>query len=397
MILPLSVQLDRDGRQEHPWLVYGLLALMIGAYAAVSQRGNQAQVLDIWYRFGASRFQFHWWAPLTCTLLHGGIMHLGGNAYYLWIHGGALERLLGWWRVLLIYVVGAFASVLVQLATLSPLHVDEPLIGASGAISAVLGAFLVLLPKARMQCLFFSILSFRPILITIVAWVVLGLWFVGQLGYTLQLFGEVAGIAFWAHAAGFAVGAALGAWLGYADQRAAEQARQAHLAPYRTAWQALSAGDAATARAALAEVEASDAYLPEGGLALLRGALAAQHADDPTGAREWLARAFRQARDYRDDVKALTAYLQWLQVAPASAVPVEVHRAAGTLAISARQPALALFAFRWALFLGTQDRLEQIVRAVQGILLHHLHQPETAAELQAMLPEVAAADEDHAE
>jgi hypothetical protein len=96
------------------------------------------------------------------------------------------------------------------LATVPAFYSDIPAIGASGAISAVLGAFFVIFPKAEVKALVFSILFFRPLPVRAPAFIILGLWFIIQIAYGLQITGDFAEIAFWAHIAGFAVGATLG-------------------------------------------------------------------------------------------------------------------------------------------------------------------------------------------
>ena len=132
--------------------------------------------------------------------------------YFLWLYGRSVERHLGSVGFALAYILGAFASVGLHLLTVSPLLADEPAIGASGAISTVLGFFFVAWPGARLRCLFFWVFSFRPIMVQAPAAVVLGLWFLGQLAYSLQLAGDIGPVAFWAHVGGFAVGALL-AWV----------------------------------------------------------------------------------------------------------------------------------------------------------------------------------------
>ena len=74
----------------------------------------------------SDNFNFKWWSPLSCILLHGGWMHLVGNAWFFWVYGAALERMLGTLRFVTIYFIGAFISVYVHLITLSPLAQDEP-------------------------------------------------------------------------------------------------------------------------------------------------------------------------------------------------------------------------------------------------------------------------------
>jgi membrane associated rhomboid family serine protease len=148
--------------------------------------------------------------PLFATMfIHGGWLHLGGNMLYLWIFGDNVEDKLGHGRYLVFYLVcGLIASVLNIL--IDP-HSTLPIVGASGAISGVLGAYLLMFPRARVLTLipffFFVPLAELPALI------VLGFWFVMQffnglisLGYET---GGMGGVAWWSHIGGFAAGLAL--------------------------------------------------------------------------------------------------------------------------------------------------------------------------------------------
>jgi len=213
MFLPFRVESDQDCEYQQPWpvavwiLLLSLLAVHLYVYVGLEAEADR---YDVFYRFGVVRYRLYWWSLITHAFLHGGWMHLLANAYCLWIYGSHLERMLGTARFLVLYLVGAVISILVHLLTISPFFVDVPTIGASGAISAVMGAFFVIMPMARLDCLFFSIISFRPLVVRLPACVILGMWFLGQLLYSLQLVVGVEGIAFWAHVAGFATGAAAG-------------------------------------------------------------------------------------------------------------------------------------------------------------------------------------------
>jgi membrane associated rhomboid family serine protease len=150
--------------------------------------------------------------PATLTLvtsmfLHGGLLHLGGNMLYLWIFGNNIEDLCGHRRYALFYVlcglVAAFAQALPDPAS------EVPMIGASGAISGVLGAYLIQFPHARVQVLVpIGILFFT----TVPAGVLLGIWFLFQLLSGAMTPTEGGGVAFWAHVGGFVAGLALIRW-----------------------------------------------------------------------------------------------------------------------------------------------------------------------------------------
>jgi membrane associated rhomboid family serine protease len=145
---------------------------------------------------------------VTSQFLHGGWLHLIGNMLYLWIFGNNIEDRLGRGFFLLFYLGGGVIAGLTQVAVDPDSTV--PLIGASGAIAATLGAYLVLFPGARITTLVF--LGFFYQLINVPAIVVLGFWFVLQLLDGIGSLGMEtgAGIAFFAHIGGFVAGVALG-------------------------------------------------------------------------------------------------------------------------------------------------------------------------------------------
>ena len=147
---------------------------------------------------------------VTSQFLHGGWLHLIGNMLYLWIFGNNIEDRLGRIVFLLFYLAGGVIAALAQVAVDPDSTV--PLIGASGAIAATLGAYLVLFPGARITTLVF--LGFFYQLINVPAVVVLGFWFFLQLLDGIGSLGMEtgAGIAFFAHIGGFVAGAAVG-WL----------------------------------------------------------------------------------------------------------------------------------------------------------------------------------------
>jgi len=149
----------------------------------------------------------------TSLFLHGGLVHLFGNMIYLWIFGPAVEDALGHWRYFVFYVVcGAVGSL--THTVLFPRSI-VPSIGASGSIAGLLGAFLVLRPKARIVTLFPLVVYWA--MAEIRALVFLPMWFAmqffnGALALAAaQRTQEVVGIAWWAHVGGFLFGMVVGA------------------------------------------------------------------------------------------------------------------------------------------------------------------------------------------
>jgi membrane associated rhomboid family serine protease len=139
---------------------------------------------------------------ITSMFLHGGIMHLGGNMLYLWIFGNNIEEAMGHARYLVFYVVcGILAS---AAHVLSNLGSTIPSLGASGAISGVLGAYLLLYPRAQVLTLIPLGLFTRVMYIP--AGFALGIWFVMQLLSSSMSGTEGGGVAWWAHIGGFVAG-----------------------------------------------------------------------------------------------------------------------------------------------------------------------------------------------
>jgi membrane associated rhomboid family serine protease len=142
----------------------------------------------------------------TAMFLHGGLFHLGGNMLYLWIFGDNVEDQLGHVKFLVFYILcGLGASLLYVLTTPDS---QVPMIGASGAIAGVLGAYVIRFPRARILTLIFFGFFIR--IVAIPAFFVLGFWFVLQLLFALPSIGSTSGgVAFFAHVGGFLAGIVL--------------------------------------------------------------------------------------------------------------------------------------------------------------------------------------------
>jgi membrane associated rhomboid family serine protease len=152
-----------------------------------------------------------WHGLVTSMFLHGGWMHLAGNMLFLWIFGDNMEDSFGHLGFLGFYLAAGLAAAGLQIAA-DP-GSDVPMVGASGAIAGVLGGYLLMYPRARVDVMVIFVIFFR--ILTIPAWIMLGLWFgfqiVGGFGS-----GSEGGVAYWAHAGGFIAGIVLAvpAWLG---------------------------------------------------------------------------------------------------------------------------------------------------------------------------------------
>ncbi len=146
-----------------------------------------------------------WASVVTAMFMHGGLLHLFGNMLYLWIFGNNVEAAMGHGRFLLFYLLCGVAAALLQ--SLNDTLSQIPMIGASGAIAGVLGAYLLLHPTARVRVLVVFVLFIR--VVPVPASLVLGLWFAMQLVSGIMAPPGAAGVAFWAHVGGFLAGLAL--------------------------------------------------------------------------------------------------------------------------------------------------------------------------------------------
>jgi membrane associated rhomboid family serine protease len=150
-----------------------------------------------------------WLTLLTSMFMHGGLLHIGGNMLFLWIFGNNVEDSMGRPRFVAFYLLGGLAATFAQV--LFDPDAQVPTVGASGAVAAVLGGYILLYPRARVVTLIFII--FFITVLELPAYVVLGLWFLIQLLYgTTELTQPVAGgggVAYFAHIGGFLFGLAL--------------------------------------------------------------------------------------------------------------------------------------------------------------------------------------------
>ncbi len=139
----------------------------------------------------------------TSMFLHGGWMHLIGNMWFLWVFGNNIEEAMGGLRYLGFYLICGIVASLSQI--LSNIHSVIPSVGASGAIGGVMGAYILLYPRARVWTAVFLLFFFR--LLYIPAGVILGYWFLIQLlSGSMAGMQDAGGVAFWAHIGGFVSG-----------------------------------------------------------------------------------------------------------------------------------------------------------------------------------------------
>ena len=188
-----------------PGVTVSLITVNVAVYVfqlMLTERGQDAFIIA----FGLVPAYFSFINVVTAMFVHGGFMHLAGNMLFLWIFGDNVEDRLGHGRFILFYLLCGFVAAFAQTA----LNPDSlvPMVGASGAIAGVMGAYLVLYPHSRVLMLF----PFPVFLFELPAVVFLAIWFVVQFlnGINqLPVFEKNAisgGVAFWAHVMGFVAG-----------------------------------------------------------------------------------------------------------------------------------------------------------------------------------------------
>ncbi|MDO9640124.1 MAG: rhomboid family intramembrane serine protease [Pseudotabrizicola sp.] len=198
---------DHNPSGRWPFVTYALIAANVAVFALFNLSLGERDLTYFFYDWGfVSRFVteglgLH--GIVTHMFLHGGWMHLLGNMLFLFIFGDNLEDEMGHVGFALFYLLSGLAAVALQYGS-DPVS-DIPMVGASGAIAGVMGGYLLLFPKARVDVLIIIVIFFR--IFPIPAWLVLGIWFGLQLfnGAMTPLAGG--GVAYWAHVGGFVAGA----------------------------------------------------------------------------------------------------------------------------------------------------------------------------------------------
>ena len=206
---------DDNPITRRPLVTYGLIGLCIGAffwelgqsedYVAYAYGMVPAELFGLPARVPIRNVVAPWATILTSMFLHSGWLHIGGNMLFLWIFGNNVEDVLGRFRYLFLYLFSGGAAALAQ--AFSNYSSSAPMIGASGAIAGVLGAYLILYPKANVHCFVWIVIFFR--ILNVPAWLMLTFWFALQVISGLASGEAGDGVAVWAHAGGFVTGVVL--------------------------------------------------------------------------------------------------------------------------------------------------------------------------------------------
>jgi len=198
---------DHNPSLRFPYITYGLILINIFIFVSYWPiLGDPSKINPLFQNWALVPASINegkaYLGLLTSIFFHGSFMHLLGNMLFLHIYGDNLEDKMGHFWFLIFYLfAGVFAN-FAQFAADPTSNV--PVIGASGAVAAVMGGYLLLFPKARIDILFIFVIIFK--IIPIRAWVVLGIWFVLQLYNGLAVPASVSGVAYWAHIGGFIFG-----------------------------------------------------------------------------------------------------------------------------------------------------------------------------------------------
>ncbi|GGE30440.1 rhomboid family intramembrane serine protease [Primorskyibacter flagellatus] len=196
---------DHNPSGRRPYVTWLLIVVNVAVF--ISYAGMDPRALDAFfdnYALFPARVTSGegFGGILTSMFLHGGFMHIAGNMLFLWIFGDNMEDKLGHLGFLGFYLASGVAAAVAQI--LADPSSGVPMVGASGAIAGVMGGYLLLFPKARVDILFIFIVFFK--VFPVPAWVMLGIWFGLQFfsGLTADL--TAGGVAYWAHAGGFIAG-----------------------------------------------------------------------------------------------------------------------------------------------------------------------------------------------
>ena len=198
---------DHNPSERTPYVLYALIAVNVLVFLVqLPHMSSERALMVFWadralYPVAVTKYG-DYTGIFTSMFLHAGWLHIGGNMLFLWIFGDNIEDQFGHVGFLVFYLVCGVIAALAQIAANPGSTV--PTVGASGAIGGVLGGYLLLFPRAKVDVLLIIIIFFR--IFTLPAWIILGLWFVLQVFAGLGSPTTGGGVAHWAHIGGFIAG-----------------------------------------------------------------------------------------------------------------------------------------------------------------------------------------------
>ena len=178
-MFPYRVDIEK---KSIPFVTISFIALNVLAFLLVLRTSDPAAVFQ---QYGWVPSRFEPITSLTSLFLHGGWWHLVGNMWFLWLFGSNLEEDFGGLLYPVFYLAGGVLGDVVHAVSVEGAAADIPCVGASGAISAILGAYVVIFPTSRVRCVFFFF--FRLVFVNVSAFLFVGLWFLmhNSVGYGL--------------------------------------------------------------------------------------------------------------------------------------------------------------------------------------------------------------------
>lgn len=196
---------DHNPSERTPYVTHGLILLNLAMFLlTMPWAGGQVELWDRLALYPVAIMHGQWlWGLVTHMFLHAGIIHIAGNMLFLWVFGDNLEDQMGHAGFLVFYLACGLAAAAGQIAA-DPMS-GIPMVGASGAIAGVMGGYLLMFPRARVDVIAIIIVVIRRF--TIPAWVLLLAWFGLQLLSSAIMADD--GVAYVAHAAGFVAGIVL--------------------------------------------------------------------------------------------------------------------------------------------------------------------------------------------
>lgn len=223
---------DHNPSQHIPHVTYGLIILNVVIFLLTAPWAGGME--ELWARLALYPLAIshgEWlWGLVTHMFLHAGIMHIAGNMLFLWVFGDNLEDQMGPWGFLAFYLACGLLAALAEIAADPGSTI--PMVGASGAIAGVMGGYLLMFPRARVDVIAIIIIIIKRF--TIPAWVLLLAWFAIQLFSTAAMADD--GVAYIAHIGGFIAGIVLALPLflrrGGRDFWISNQGRPPHAASY---------------------------------------------------------------------------------------------------------------------------------------------------------------------
>jgi membrane associated rhomboid family serine protease len=302
MFLPIKVETEIE---KFPLFTYLIIGVNVIVFLAIHFLPLELREMA-YYDYGFIAEQINPLSLISHTFLHVGWLNIIFNMYYLYLFGRASEHRIGSLSLILLYFTSAIAGSLVQGALTPEYLTDIPVIGASGAVSGVLGAYMVLYPWEKVSCVYVKSLGFITTLSISSLWV-LGGWLVLQFVNALW-FSSGAGenyVAYWAHIGGFAFGAACAAMIKYFVALVAMLQRRSVTLQLEQCSDMIHDGKAAEAEAKL-----NAALEKESGDPLLFGELGRVKlaGGDKSAARKMFRRSLKKAIKQKNAAAAVSAY-----------------------------------------------------------------------------------------